>query len=116
MEHCVRDFVARQTRRDVTRIASSTTLVGDLHLAGDDGSDFMAAFAREFGVDLSDFDSARHFGREAGCFLPVSCYYYIRAIFLEAHRAAGLQPISVRDLVVAAERGRWQPRSAETAE
>ena len=104
----VRTFVAGQAAVRPDRVRPETTLFGDLGVDGDDGSDLMAEFANEFQVDISGFDHAKHFGPEAsGCFPPTALFSFLFRPGRDPHHAAGKVPITIRDLVEAAERGQW---------
>lgn len=107
LEHRVRAFVARETAARLDRVDMNTTLFADLGVDGEDGSHLIEAFGKEFNVDIAGFDHSKHFGPEAGCPLPLVPYFLVRSFTREAHDAAGVVPISVRDLVDAAREGRW---------
>src|SRR5215216_3011535 len=68
MEESITDrvtgFVADRWGEPVSRLTASTRLEDDLGMTGDDAAEFIAAFAAEFGVDLSGFEFGRHFGGE----------------------------------------------------
>lgn len=109
LQERIKASVAEQTIVEADHITLDTTLFGDLGVAGDDGLELMAAFGQEFGVDLSEFNADRHFGPEApGCLAFLFPYYWLRALFYEAHKAAGVVPISIADLVEAARQGKWR--------
>ncbi len=85
-----------------SRITSSTRIREDLGVDGDDASEFMKAFAIRFQVDLAAFQLARHFGPE-GSWSPI---YALYCLFTGKGRT---EPITVAQLVEAAERGIWTP-------
>ena len=99
-------FVATQTGVGPDRVRLDTTLFGDLGIDGDDAWDFIEAFHEEFQTDMRGFNYSTHFGPE-GCFPPVAIFYWIRGLAVGRHKAAGLVPVTVRDLVEAAARGKW---------
>ncbi len=88
-------------------LTPETTLFHDLGIDGDDAVDFFEEFGKAFHVNLTDFKIARYFGSEGGD--PVSAI----ATWLQGwwtgnyHSAAGVAPITLRDLVEAARAGRW---------
>jgi acyl carrier protein len=75
----------------------------DLGVTGDDGADLMAAYAREFGVDMADLELARHFGPE-GCLPGFGLYWRLRHGYWPDR-----EPLTVQMLVDAAAAGRWPP-------
>lgn len=100
-------FVAQQSGVSVDRLRPETTLFGDLGTDGDDGIDLLDDFAREFSIDLSRCDATRYFGPEG--LVP----WFVFCLVIWAFRRgtpeerARLQPISIADLVLSAELGRW---------
>ena len=103
-------LVAHETGYPLSQITPETTLFGDLGVDGDDASFLLATFAREFHVDLAEFQFDRHFGGE-GLWpwqIPVLFWRIFRSIRGdEPHDIGGVVPVRVADLVHAAERGRW---------
>lgn len=91
----------------VRDLSLDTTLFGDLGMDGDDATEFFQRFAEVFEVDLTDLDLSKHFNPEGwGCLLslPASIRAWQSG---DPHSAAGLIPISIRDLTEAAQRKRW---------
>jgi len=103
LEREVADFVAEQLSFNRDRLRPWTRLGHDLRVDGDDGAEFMQAFAQRFGVDLSAFRCERHFGPEAA-FNPLAYLW----LLLFDRKQLRLVPITIADLVEAARRGRWQ--------
>jgi acyl carrier protein len=105
-------FVSERVGVNRERLTLETTLFGDLGIDGNDGRDLVNAFGSRFGVDLSGFDPSKHFGPEAGCFPPTAIYQLVREYVFgdDAHELAGVVPISIRELVEAAETKRWAAR------
>ena len=101
MEEGIIAFVARKTSAPLARLSSVTRFREDLGVDGDDGIELMARFAADFGVDLTDFSPAKHFGPEAA-WNPFAFLFRPK-----------LKPITIADLVRAAEGKRWTA-SAET--
>ena len=103
-------LVAQQTGVPSERISPQTTLFGDLGIDGDDAAELLAAFAEQFRVDLSEFESRRHFGGE-GMWphqIPLFFWRLFRSIRGdEPHEIGGVVPVRVGDLVRAAQEGRW---------
>lgn len=61
----------------------------------------MADFGKRFGVDLSSFQFQRHFGSE----LDAGGRWVVRKVF--GGDAVQLSPVTLQDLLDAANRGRW---------
>jgi hypothetical protein len=59
----VLDFVSSETRTR-KHLSGSTDIAKDLGVDGDDATEFMLKFRREFDVDLSSFRFDRYFGGE----------------------------------------------------
>lgn len=107
LEATVLRFVAEQVGAPFDRVRPETTLLGDLNIDGDDAVDLFDAFGREFAVDLSNLDLSRHFGPEG---LPITFLlnWIAMAIRRGTHEErAGLEAITVADLVRAAEAKHW---------
>lgn len=90
-------------------ISTSSRVNLDLGVDGEDGLDFIRAFGKEFGVDVSNFPYARYFGPEAS-----HPFAFMRTILrlVTRQRTSDLQPLYVRDLVVLAQRKevKWEGR------
>jgi hypothetical protein len=100
-------FVAAQCGVSSDRIRPQTTLLGDLGIDGDDGIELLEQFADEFAVDLARCNPTRHFGPE-GLWPWAPIYWLILALRRGTpEQRARLSPISVADLIHAAEIGRW---------
>ena len=101
-------FVAREAGVPKESITLRTTLLGDLGIAGVDGEDILAKFADEFHVDVSRVELGQYFGDEAsGCPLGCLLTLFELARTRDVHRAGGVHPISVANLVKAAQKGVW---------
>lgn len=112
-------FIRRVWGEPRSGLTPSTRLVADLRMAGDDGVEFMAAYADEFGVDLSGFPAPAVFGREgmwpwepplAVVAAPVrGAGWMLRRILSRMPAASPRQKpdVTVRELVEWAARGRW---------
>lgn len=58
----VREFVARASPVPLERIILDSGLEGDLGIDTESATNFFAAFAWEFDVDVSELDIGKHFG------------------------------------------------------
>lgn len=103
----IAEFVASFVGVPSERISLSTTLFGDLGVDGEDGSDLLVAFGEHFNVDLSALDVTKHFGSEG--IWPWAPLYWV-VLWLRSgtpEQKARLSPITIADLVRAAESGKW---------
>ncbi len=108
IEMRVKEFVSSEAGYDYNRLTLETTLFRDIGMDGADGWEFIEAFGQQFEVDLSDFSPAKHFGPEGMWFPPLIIIGMIRWLVLgDLHRAAGVTPISVGDLVNAVKAKKW---------
>lgn len=62
-------FVIKQSCVDDEEITSETRLEDDLGIMGDDAVEFLAAYGKEFNVDLTQFMAADYFSAERGIIL-----------------------------------------------
>jgi len=101
------NFVSDQVGVSPARIKPDTTLLGDLGVAGEDGSLLLEDFGRAFSVDMGRCDPGRHFGDE-GCG-PLAPLYWLIVAFRKGSREerVGLQAVRIADLVRSAELGIW---------
>ena len=109
LETTVKAFVARERGTNVDHLTLDSTLFGDLGTDGDDGWELIEAFGKEFDVDLSGFDPSKHFGPECGP-NPVTLFiWFVEEVLRrrDPHEVWGLTPITIRDLVKAAEQKQW---------
>lgn len=100
-------FVAHWCGIPKERLTPETTLFGDLGVDGDDGSELLRDFGREFSVDMAGCDLRRHFGPEG---LPLwAPLYWLILAFREGtpEQRARLEPITIADLARRAAAGRW---------
>jgi len=107
LERQVTAFVAELVGIDRHRLHLRSTIFGDLGVDGEDAAELMEEFARSFHVDLSGYDHWRYFGPEG--FNPVATLWVgLRQLAgLSSEEAAGLDPLTIRDLVAAARAGHW---------
>lgn len=112
----VEAFVRERLGEPAEGLTPETRLAQDLGLFGQTGTDFMVAFSEEFGVDLSGFDLGEYFGaggEDLGAegeevAPPVLPELFYLEPFI-AGRLERLPAITLRDLAICAEEGRWPP-------
>jgi len=130
----VRQFVACATPVSFDRIALESSLEDDLGIDAESAPNFFAAFAWLFDVDLSGLDIAKHFGLiwtswgwlffvvalppagigyAVGVPLPAVILVPLAVLWLGGRIEGRIQrqnqlEIRVKDLVQAAESGRWR--------
>jgi hypothetical protein len=104
LESDVIAFVSSETGTRMKRLSLATTLVKDLGMDGDDGVEFIIAFAERYGLDADRFPFVRHFHPEylcgAGSLLP-GLWLWLTGNLPE------VMPITLQDLVKAAARKEW---------
>lgn len=100
----VADVVAEFSGTDRSRISPSTRVESDLGITGDDGDELLQAIATRFRTDFNRPDHAGRFlfGSE-GMSFPVR---NIRQLL--GHPKSTVIPITVGDLHLAVERGKWE--------
>lgn len=99
----VRALVAKYRSIKEDRLSEDTDIF-KLGMDGDDAREFMEVFAKEFGVDMSEFEFSKHFGPEG--FNPVSFLYCL----LFARERLRRLPITLGDLTEAAKTKKWLKR------
>lgn len=117
IEDAVKGFLAGRCGVAPGRLTAGTTIFGDLGQDGADGWELIEAFGEKFGVDLTGFDPSLHFGPEAAALLPLFFIQMFRELVLrqDPHRIAGVVPITVRDLIEAAESKTWKLSTDDTS-
>jgi len=100
LERDVVAFLEREARSG--KVDLGMDLRQDLGIDGDDAEELLQRFCVAFEVDAQDFQFSEHFGPEAG-FEPIT---WLLAKLLGWRRK--LKPLTVRALVNAAERGRFE--------
>ena len=60
----ISEFVLRERGKYKKALTRETTLEKDLKITGDDSVEFIESFGKEFNVDVSQFDLAKHFVSE----------------------------------------------------
>jgi hypothetical protein len=97
----VKALVAEKTSAHPERLALETRINLDLGCDGDDAVELFEAFAEKFHVDMSSMEWNRYFSPE-GC----GCLLAFVMLGLTGGMTA-LEPVTVRDLVKAAEAKKW---------
>ena len=102
IEEQVKSLLVEELGAKREKLHPNARIMHDLGADGMDGWDLMERFRERFAVDMSEFQFGRHFGPE-GCdpFTLLYCLVFDRDKLKYV-------PITVNDLVEAAERGKWQ--------
>jgi hypothetical protein len=96
------EMVARKAGVRANAVSLETKLLHDLGIDGDDAEEFLTDFAHEFSVDMTGFSFMDHFGAELWWrFLPT--FFGCKPGDYERK-----QPLTVKDLIAAAERKHWR--------
>lgn len=98
----VTNFIAEAVIVSADQLSDSTQLQSDLALAGVDGDRFIRAFAERFNIDLDGYDCQKHFASKPG-----DNFWADLTMLVFGHKKATTIPITVRDLIAAAETHRW---------
>jgi hypothetical protein len=88
------------------RISPDTLVNDDLGVDGDDGSEFLEAYAERFDVDLSTINEV-YFGPEGIPLHYLVTWPYHLVRWLLGHRAEPYPPLPVSQLIKSAEAGKW---------
>jgi hypothetical protein len=94
----IKSLLAERTGVAEERMTLETRLAEDLHMTGPKAAEFMRAFFAAFGIDDAQFSFARHFPAEQGAGGPIA-----RLV----HGWGRREPVTILDLVRAAETGMW---------
>lgn len=100
--HIIR-FLRERTGARKTEITGSTELFRDLGVDGDDARELLGAFEQEFRVNMSGCKFDSFFGPEAGT-TPITL---IKSMTSSRRDRTLLRPITVDNLIEAAEAGEW---------
>ncbi len=108
----VRGLVSGYSGIPEAEITPETRLVEDLGMDGDDGDDFLAAFADEFDVDMGAMAPLNYFcdegiGPPAPSLIALASHLNPRFRAWVLHASRGRRRITVRDLVASARAQRW---------
>ena len=101
----VKAFVAAFWYKPKEGLTAETSVNDDLGMDGDDAAEFMQAFSERFKVDLTCFPYDKHFGSEGSNPLVLVEAIYLR---VTTGRWNSLTPLTLRELVEAAEQRRWK--------
>ena len=100
----VQRFFCDSCRVSTEQVTPRTRLLHDLGIDGDDAVEILTDFSKRFGVDLSSLPFQRHFGSELGAGIR----WLVRKVL--GGNAIRLVPITLQDLIDAANQGRWLER------
>jgi acyl carrier protein len=108
----VRGLVSGQTGVPESEITLETRLYEDLGMDGDDGDEFLAAFADEFGLDIGGVAPLNYFNDESALseysMMIPAIAVVSRRFRAHARRCVrGVRALSVRNLVASAQARRW---------
>ena len=104
----VKELVAKHLAVRCDQLTLDTRLLHDVGADGADGWELIEELGKRFGVDLSEFRPGLHFGPEAGC-NPVLA---LIALAFRPHWSKFI-PITIRDMVEAAQSGKWKTPNRE---
>ena len=104
----VYSFTAEQTGVPQNSLTPETTLEKDLGVTGDDGEEFMQAFSKVFGVDLSEFIFNQYFWDEYETPIALIDNWFgpLFPMFKRSKKREKI-PIKIADLMQAVTNGRW---------
>jgi hypothetical protein len=96
-------FIRKEAGMSSKPIRPDMSVINDLGQEGDDADIFMTRFFEEFGVDEGDYDFRRYFFMEGeGLF-----YHFVQKYVLRKPHSTKREPLTVRMLLDAMVRGRW---------
>jgi len=101
----VAQFIALERAMPIEKILPKARLYHDLEIYGDDAVEMLDAFSKKFNVDFSEFDFHKYFTGEPS--LATSLILLSEAINRPRGKSVSLLPITVEDLIRAAEVGKW---------
>ncbi len=103
----VASFVSKFWLQEKSSLSENTRLQHDLGMDGTDAAEFMEAFSEEFNVDMSEFEFDRHFGPEGFSLVDLFDILFCWLGRLFKKDLSGTIPITLRNLVSAAESKKW---------
>lgn len=105
----IEKFIAEFLNTQKRKITPETSL-SDLGLDGDDVSDFLSAFFKNFSIVYEDTDYDKYVPKESGFFFST-----LKSIF-RRHRMSGKteDEITVKDLINSLKLKRWQKMEKNT--
>jgi hypothetical protein len=101
-------LVSVETGVPAAKLTLDTRIVHDLGCDGDDAGELLERFADEFGVDLSELQWRRHFSNEGDTGCADLILFFVRLVRRLPPPPPDLEPVTIRDLVTAAETKRWR--------
>ncbi|MBX9879871.1 MAG: DUF1493 family protein [Candidatus Obscuribacterales bacterium] len=111
----VKAFLEIEVNANRAELTSATRLFHDLGVTGDEASDLLVHFQKEFNVDIKDFSFDDHFTWEVPLLWPIVPFYwplllnssFRKQVFRSRKRTDSmLIPLTVADLANAAKTGR----------
>lgn len=96
----VKIFTAKEAAVMEKEVTPDADLENDLGISGDDATEFLMAFGKEFEVDISNFMAANYFSPEGDSILPA----IIRMFTGKKHPKQ--KSLTIKDLVKAVQAGR----------
>ena len=108
----VRGLVSGHSGVPESEITMETRLLEDLGMDGDDGDEFLEAFADEFGIDMSRMAPFNYFNDEPpalgySSLIPVIAFFAPQFRAYAWHATRGQRTLTVRCLVASARAKRW---------
>ena len=105
-------LVSAHTGVPAAELTLETRLLEDLRMDGDDGTEFLAAFGEEFGVDVTGLAPLNYFNDEHAftgyaTLLPVAAWASPGFRARVRRAARGMRALRLRDLVASARAGHW---------
>ncbi|WP_316205374.1 DUF1493 family protein [Bradyrhizobium sp. SZCCHNS3004] len=94
----VMSFLMRETRTK-TLLSNDTDIARDLGVDGDDAAEMIQRFQHEFGIEMSEFEFDRYFGREG-----FSLIGFLKNLLLSHPNK---KPLTIKMLCDVAKKGRW---------
>ena len=105
IERDVIELIAEESGKGKDQISSSSTLLADLGIDGDDAWEILERLHGKYEVDFSEFEFEKHFRNEP-CFKgPI--YLFRKLKYRDEHMAARKVPITVASLIEACEKRAW---------
>ena len=106
------DLLSQLSGLPPEKIRPESRIYHDLGINGDDADELLRAFAREFNVDLTEFPFDKFFSDEASVSLGPLWTWLLKLAGRQASDTGDRCQITLADLELAAELGRWNPSSS----
>jgi acyl carrier protein len=94
-------IVSRRSGIPAAKLSLEQRLLQDLGIDGDDASELLLDLSGQFGVDLTALNFEKHFRPEPNLFSV------LRSPLVKQKERADKIPVTIRDLIVAANTGKW---------